>query len=62
MYLFSNKYYKLEKSIELYLGNTNIKDCLNKKYIMKAPFNFNYHNMKNIHVEKLSSFLLIIKN
>ena len=58
---WSGIYYKLEKSIELYLGNTNIKDCLNKKYIMKAPFNFNYHNMKNIHVEKLSSFLLIIK-
>ena len=29
---------------------------------MKDPFNFNYHNMKNIHVERLSSFLLIIKN
>lgn len=58
---WSGIYYKIEKSIELYLGNINIKDCLNKKYIMKAPFNFNYSNMKNIHVEKLSSFLLIIK-
>lgn len=59
---WSGIYYKIEKNIELYLGNINIKKCLNKKYIMKAPFNFNYSNMKNIHVEKLSSFLLIIKN
>jgi hypothetical protein len=59
---WSGIYYKIEKNIELYLGNTNIKKCLNKKYIMKVPFNFNYSDMKNIYVEKLSSFLLIIKN
>jgi 16S rRNA G966 N2-methylase RsmD len=59
---WSGIYYKIDKNIELYLGNTNIKQCLNKKYVMKAPFNFNYHNMKNIHIERLSSFLLIIKN
>tara|TARA_B110000483_G_scaffold37891_1_gene46682 strand:+ start:2278 stop:3873 length:1596 start_codon:yes stop_codon:yes gene_type:complete len=59
---WSGIYYKIEKNIDLYLGKTNIKKCLNKKYVMKAPFNFNYYDMKNIHVEKLSSFLLIIKN
>ena len=58
---WSGIYYKIEKSIELYLGTKNIKECLNKKYIMKAPYNFNYSNMKNIHIEKLSHFLLIIK-
>lgn len=59
---WSGIYYKIEKNIDLYLGKTNIKKCLNKKYIMKAPFNFNYHDMKDIYIEKLSSFLLIIKN
>ena len=59
---WSGIYYKIEEKIELYLGNKNIKECLNKKYILKAPFNFNYYDMKNINVVKLSYFLLIIKN
>jgi hypothetical protein len=59
---WSGIYYKIENNVELYLGNENIKKYLNNKYVMKAPFNFNYHDMKDIHVEKLSSFLLIIKS
>jgi len=54
-------YYKLKKKIELYLGDKNLKDVLNNKYIIKAPKNFNYKGMKNIHIEKLKHFLLIIK-
>ena len=58
---WSGIYYKIEENIELYLGTKNIKDLLRKKSILKAPFNFNYHDLKNIHIEKLSNFLLIIR-
>ena len=62
---WSGIFYKIENIMELYLGNTNIKECLKKqkKFILKAPFNYNYHDLKinNLIVEKLSNFLLIIR-
>jgi 16S rRNA G966 N2-methylase RsmD len=62
---WSGIFYKIENIMELYLGNTNIKECLKKqkKFILKAPFNYNYYDLKinNLIVEKLSSFLLIIR-
>ena len=62
---WSGIFYKIENIMELYLGSTNIKECLKKqkKFILKAPFNYNYHDLKinNLIVEKLSSFLLIIR-
>ena len=60
---WSGIYYKIEEQLELYLGTTNIKECLKKhsKFIMKTPFNYHYQDMKDIIVERLPSFLLIIK-
>ena len=58
---WSGIYYKIEDNIELYLGDTNIKEVLRNKSVMKAPYNFNYSDLKDIIVERLRSFILIIK-
>ena len=58
---WSGIYYKIEDNIELYLGDRNIKEVLRNKSVMKAPYNFNYIDLKDIIVERLRSFILIIK-
>jgi 16S rRNA G966 N2-methylase RsmD len=59
-------FYKLSKSVELYLNNNNIKDLMKKNYIVKVPFNYNtndlkkYKHLKKYKIIKLKTFMLLL--
>lgn len=54
-------FYKIEENFELFLGSKNIKTFLKTGCVLKAPFNYNYSDIKNIKVITLDSYLLIFK-
>ena len=54
-------FYKLEKNMELYLGETNIKKYLVKNTMIKVPYNFNMKGISSkFKVENLKGFRLLI--
>lgn len=54
-------FYKLEKNMELYLGETNIKKYLVKNTMIKVPYNFNMKGITSkFKVENLKGFRLLI--
>ena len=54
-------FYKSEKNLELYLGQTNIKKYLVKNTIIKVPYNYNIKNIKHKFIlKKLKGFMLLI--
>jgi hypothetical protein len=67
---WSGVFYKTEKNLDLFLGNTNILDFIrdtNIKYIcIKVPFNYNFSNLYtyfyNVIIYRLSGFYFILIN
>jgi len=59
-------YYKLEKTIDLFLSNINIIDILPRNFVLKAPMNYNLEGLlqkyKNLNIFHFRSYLVIIPN